>query len=109
VATVVFEGWAGGRIYERLDDGTEHDWGRVSEWDPPQRLAYTWYPGRGPETGQMIEVRFTAEDGGTRVHLEQRGWELLGDEAAETRSRYDSEGGWDRVLGLYADAAERAA
>ncbi len=31
----------GGRIYELDADGTERDWGRVTAWDPPRRLAYT--------------------------------------------------------------------
>jgi uncharacterized protein YndB with AHSA1/START domain len=103
VKTVVFESSLGGRIYERLDDGTEHEWGRVTEWDPPRRLAYTWYPGREPETGQVVEVRFEPDDGGTRLELEQRGWEALGERAERTRANYDSERGWNLVLRAYAE------
>ena len=103
VETVVFESGPGGRIYERLDDGTEHEWGRVTEWDPPRQLAYTWYPGREPETGQVVEVRFEPDEGGTRLELEQRGWEALGEDAERTRANYDSERGWDRVLRAYGD------
>ena len=109
VETVVFEAGPGGRIYERLDDGTEHEWGRVTEWEPPRRLTYTWYPGREPETAQVIEVRFEPEENGTRLELKQRGWEALGDTAVRTRANYDGEGGWDLVLHAYADTlAERA-
>jgi uncharacterized protein YndB with AHSA1/START domain len=108
VETVVFESGPGGRFYERLDDGTETEWGRITEWNPPHRLAYTWYPGRGPETAQVIEVRFEPEDGGTLVSLEQRGWEALGDDGEEIRANYDSQGGWELVLGRYADAVARA-
>jgi uncharacterized protein YndB with AHSA1/START domain len=103
VEAVVLEGGQGGRFYERLEDGTEHEWGRVTEWDPPHRLAFSWYPGRGSETSQVVEVRFEPEDGGTRVELEQRGWEALGDRAERTLASYDGERGWALVLRAYAE------
>jgi uncharacterized protein YndB with AHSA1/START domain len=43
---VVLQGGVGGRIYERTADGTEHEWGEVTVWQPPARLAYLWYLGR---------------------------------------------------------------
>jgi uncharacterized protein YndB with AHSA1/START domain len=109
VEEVVLEPRVGGRFFERLDDGTEHEWGRVTEFEPPKRFACTWYASRGPETAQLIEATFKAENGGTRVKLEQTGWETLGERAEDVRARYDSEGGWDLVLARFADAAERAA
>jgi hypothetical protein len=45
----------------------------------------------------------TNEGDGTRIDLEHRGWERLGDRAAEARPQYDE--GWESVLGLYARAA----
>jgi len=36
----------GGRIYEKVSDGTEHDWGNILIREPPSRLAFTWHPGR---------------------------------------------------------------
>jgi uncharacterized protein YndB with AHSA1/START domain len=97
VAHVAIEGAVGGRLYERWQDGEERDWGTVTAWEPPSRVAFTWHPGRGPETAQDVEVRFTAEGGRTRVDLEHRGWERLGDRMNEVAARYDS--GWDEVLG----------
>lgn len=102
VQTLVLERRVGGRVYERLDDGTEHDWGEITVWDPPELLSMTWHPGRGPETAQQVEVRFLAEGEGTRVELEHRGWEQLGESAAGTRDSYDS--GWDTVLQRFREA-----
>lgn len=94
---VVFEPGVGGRIYERALDGEEHDWGAVTAWEPPGRVAFTWHPGRGQDTAQDVEVRFEPSGSGTRVELVHTGWERLGDHAAAQFENYD--GGWDVVLG----------
>ena len=36
----------GGRIYERTSAGERHEWGEVTVWEPPRRLAYLWHLGR---------------------------------------------------------------
>ena len=95
----VMEGRAGGRLYEIHRDGSTAEWGRILEWEPPGRVVFSWYPGRDPETGQRVEVRFTALDSGTRVELTHTGWERLGAVAAESRDDYES--GWDGVLARY--------
>ena len=101
---VVMEGWVGGRLFERTRTGEEHDWGTLVVWEPPHRVGYTWYPGRGAETAQEVEVTFTPEDGGTRVEVRHWGWEKLGDDSlTETVASYDE--GWDAVLARYAEAA----
>jgi uncharacterized protein YndB with AHSA1/START domain len=103
--TLVLEPRAGGRFYERTADGEEVEWGEVLVWEPPQRLVFSWHPGRGPESAQEVEVRFLRERDGTRIELEHRGWERLGDRAEETLAHYV--GGWDEVLERYAEAATR--
>jgi uncharacterized protein YndB with AHSA1/START domain len=106
VATVVLEGRVGGRLYERRHDGGEADWGRVLAWEPPDRLVLAWSPSPGRPAPTQVEVRFTAvEADHTRVQLEHRGWERLGDQAAQVRSGY--EGGWPGVLDAFAGAAMR--
>lgn len=97
--TAVFEPGVGGRLYERTKAGEELLWGTVTVWEPPERLGYTWHPGRGEETAQEVEIRFVREGDGTRLELEHRGWER----APEKRAGYDE--GWDKVLTRYVDAA----
>ena len=104
VATVVLEGRVGGRLYERWHDGGEADWGRVLAWEPPARLLLAWSPNPERPAPTEVEVRFTAVGADhTRVELEHRGWERLGDLAAEARSSYRA--GWPRVLDAFAGTA----
>jgi uncharacterized protein YndB with AHSA1/START domain len=95
------EGREGGRIYESHRDGSIHLWGLVTAWDPPTRLVFSWHPGRDAATAQEVELRFSKVEGGSRVEIEHRGWEVLGDKAAETRDNYDT--GWTLVLERYVD------
>jgi uncharacterized protein YndB with AHSA1/START domain len=99
ITEVVFEERVGGRIFERHTDGGEGDWGNVLVWEPPARFVMKWHPGQDASQATELEVRFSAEGDGARVDLEHRGWEILADEAAETRASYDS--GWGEVLGYY--------
>jgi uncharacterized protein YndB with AHSA1/START domain len=102
---LVIEPREGGRVYERVRSGEEHDWGVILEWQPPHRLVFTWHPGRGPETSQEVEVRFAASSGDeTLVELEHRGWERLVETAEEIPDHYES--GWEEVLSRYVEAAE---
>lgn len=88
------------------DDGETFEWGRVLVCDPPHRLVLSWYPSRTPETAQEVEFRFTDLDGATRVDLEHRGWDTLGDEAADLRRNY--QGGWETVLGEFRSVANES-
>ena len=72
---VVFQQWAGGRVYEVWDDGTTVDWGEVVLWEPPHRFVMTWC--MTPATTE-IELRFKPLGPAlTRVEVEHRGWEAL--------------------------------
>jgi uncharacterized protein YndB with AHSA1/START domain len=104
----VVEPRVGGGVYEIRNDGERFPWGEILAWDPPHRFVMTWHPGREPETGQEVEVRFLAAGAGSRVELEHRGWQTLGAAAAETREGYAS--GWDDVLDAhFRTAAEKGA
>jgi len=103
--TVVMEGRVGGRLYERTPSGEEHVWGTLVAWEPPNRIVYSWHPGRGEETAQEVEITFGPEGEGTRVDIRHYGWERLGDRLEETIASYNE--GWDKVIAVYARAAER--
>ena len=100
----VLDGRVGGRLYERMSDGQEADWGEVLAWEPPNRLVLTWHPGyEDPSAATEIEVRFTPEGGGTRVDLEHRGFEVLGKDAEEAHAGYAV--GWPGVFDRYVETA----
>ena len=101
--TVVLEGRPGGRIFERRSSGIEHDWGEVTIWEPPTRLAYTWHLKRDRADATDVEIRFVASAKGTMVHIEHRGWERLGADGADWRDR--NHGGWATLLPHYVAAA----
>ena len=101
-ARVAFEGE---RLVERSRNGEEAVWGEVLAWEPPTRIALTWHPGYAEgEPTTEVEVRFLPRGGTTVVELEHRGWERLGERAAETRASYD--GGWPTVLARFAEATK---
>ena len=104
--TVVMEGRVGGRLYERTPSGEEHVWGTLVAWEPPNRIVYSWHPGRGEETAQEVEITFGPEGEGTRVDIRHYGWERLGDRLEETIASYNE--GWGKVIAVYARAAERS-
>ena len=99
----------GGRVEEVLEDGSTRDWGGIDVWEPPHRVAFRWKPNDLSTPPTEVEVRFTAEGDGTRVDVEHRGWERLGEVAQEIHPLYASEGGWTMVLERYADLADSEA
>jgi hypothetical protein len=97
--SAVFEPPVGGRVYERARDGSEHDWGEITVWDPPRRFALAWTLDPAC-AGTEVEVRFAAVAGGTRVELEHHGWENASREVVEGYA-----GGWEHVLRTFAGAS----
>ncbi len=107
----VLEPHVGGRWYERGDDGSTCDWGRVLLWDPPSRLVLTWDISADwqpdPALNTEIEVRFIAEGKtATRVEFEHRRLDRYGARRDEMRRVYDTEGDWGRLLASFARLAE---
>jgi uncharacterized protein YndB with AHSA1/START domain len=102
-AEVFLEGRIGGRIFERTPDGTEHDWGEVTAWEPPDRFVYLWHLRRDRADATEVEIRFVPAGTATRVEIEHRGWERLGAEGQTWRDR--NMGGWSSLLPHFITAA----
>ena len=76
---VVLEGRPGGRIFERTATGAEFEWGEVTVWEPPTRLACLWHLRQDRDDATEVEITFVDQGNATtRVEIEHRGWERLG-------------------------------
>ena len=104
-SSVVFEPRVGGRIFERTPAGVEVDWGIVTAWEPPRRLAYSWHIRADRADATDVQIIFAEEGGDTRVEIEHRGWERLGARGPSWRDA--NRGGWHGVLPHFAAAAGR--
>jgi hypothetical protein len=102
-AKIVFEPHVGGRIFERTDNGEEIDWGKITTWDPPRRVGYLWHIATDPAGATDVDIAFVPlPDQSTRVEIEHRGWERLGERGESWRDANTS--GWDGVLPAYVAA-----
>jgi uncharacterized protein YndB with AHSA1/START domain len=106
----VVEPRVGGRWYERGEDGSTCDWGRVLVWEPHSRLVLTWDITADwqfdPKLNTEIEVRFIADGkDATRVELEHRRLDRYGARREEMRRVFDTEGDWGKLLEMFARAA----
>jgi len=72
---LAFEPGQGGRLTETLADGKVFEIGRITAWEPPARLVFSWrqasFP---PDLATEVEVRFEAQGEETRVSVEHRGF-----------------------------------
>lgn len=105
----VIEPRVGGRWYERGDDGSSCDWGRVLVWEPPQRLVLSWDINADwqydPELQTELEIRFLPEGpSGTRVELVHSRLDRFGARRDEMRRIFDTGGGWNQLLQQFARA-----
>ncbi|MFZ0519680.1 MAG: SRPBCC family protein [Candidatus Acidiferrales bacterium] len=111
----VMEGRVGGRCYSEQTDGTECDWGEITQWEPPRRFVMAWKINAqwqyepDLQKSSEVEVRFTPlADGSTRVDLEHRNFERMGAGSETMRGMVDSEGGWGQLMQLFATEAEKS-
>lgn len=110
IKEIVVEPHKGGRWFERGEDGSECQWGKVLTWEPPSRLVLAWQIDAtwqfDPSVNTELELRFLPEGNGTRVELEHRHLEQLGAGAEEFRSIFDSQHGWMGLLDSFAAQAK---
>jgi Activator of Hsp90 ATPase homolog 1-like protein len=102
---ITFTPRSGGRIFERAAGGQEHDWGEVLDWSPPTRVRCLWHLFFDRSEATEIELTFTPVAAGTRVRLEHRGWERLGDAGPPRRTRTGQV--WAALTTSYRDAVFR--
>src|SRR5262245_55782942 len=107
----IIEPHAGGRYYERGADGTECEWGRVLEFDPPAHLALSWHLNHDfaydadPERASRVDITFLAESPTlTRVELVHSQIERHGEHWQGVRDGVGGEGGWQQILDDFAAA-----
>lgn len=103
--SVTFEPRAGGRIYERTPAGTEHEWGEVLAWDPPNRLTYLWHLAQDRADATEVDITFAGDPAGTTVTIVHRGWERLGARGGDLQQR--NRRGWTTLLPHYERAVGR--
>ncbi|MDQ7842636.1 MAG: SRPBCC domain-containing protein [Armatimonadota bacterium] len=100
-----FEPGVGGRFLEVYDEtaGEGLEIGRISVWEPRNRLVYTWREaGWTPQEVTQVEVRFEPTPGGTRVTVTHSGWETV----REGQKRCEGYGrGHNELRGWYREAA----
>ncbi|MGH9217109.1 MAG: SRPBCC family protein [Acidimicrobiales bacterium] len=110
MANFVLEPKVGGRWYEVGVDGKQCDTGRVTAFEPPERVVLAWHLNENwqydpdPAHASEVEVRFIAEDlQHTRVELEHRAFERHGAGAQAVHDGVDQ--GWSYCLDLFAKQA----
>jgi uncharacterized protein YndB with AHSA1/START domain len=100
----------GGRWYEIDEDGSECDWGKVLDCEPPNRLLLGWQISADwaydAQLLTEVEVTFTGlADGTTRVVVEHRNMERFGERAEDMQRTFGAPNGWTTLLARYAAAA----
>jgi len=95
------EGGRRARAAPALGAGTSEPATAALAW----QLTPEWNYDPDPAKATEVEVTFIAEEDGTRVTLEHRGFDVHGEAGAGMRESVSSEGGWQQLLQLYRDAA----
>ena len=72
---MAFEPRLGGQLTETDRQGRAFEIGRITEWAPGEKLAFTWRQASfAPEMFTEVEVRFEPVGDETRVTVEHSGW-----------------------------------
>lgn len=113
IKDVIIEPRVDGRWFERGEDGSECNWGKVLAWEPPPtdqskgRLLLAWQINAefkyDPTLITEVEIRFTPDEGGTLVALEHRLIERMGARGAGMVEAFTR--GWGLLIDSYAQQA----
>jgi uncharacterized protein YndB with AHSA1/START domain len=102
--SIVFEPGVGGRIVERGRDGSEHQWGEITDWDEPHAVGFTWVHVFDRSQATHVRLTFVPDGSATRVRLEHTGFAALGEAGAVRRARTNS--AWGAVTSAFVTDAE---
>ncbi len=101
------------RVLERTPDTVIFEMGgRIRGWPARWRARQERFPAEGRiqfhhlaglTRGMMVQWYLVPDGAGTRVELEHRGFERLGERGEVARASYD--GGWPTVLGRFVEQA----
>lgn len=93
----------GGRLFETFAGQRKThtiDVGRVTEWDPPNKLAMIW---RGvnfkPHEQTLVEVGFAPQGEGTLVTVRHSGWSSIPDDHPARHGRVGAD--FTREIGMW--------
>ena len=93
----------GGRIFESIEGeggSTVIEVGRVSVWQPPERLVFSWRNANfAPDERTEVEVEFAPSPNGTSVTVTHRGWSSLRDGHPARHGLVGAE--FSRMIGLW--------
>jgi len=100
---VHLEPHVGGRLFESIDSGNGErvfEVGRVREWDPPTRVAFSWRNTNfAPNESTDVVVEFAPSGAGTLVTVTHTGWAAL---RADHPARQGLQGAaFSRMIGLW--------
>ncbi len=88
------------RVGAAIQFGHEGDWmtAMITTVDPPRQFALEWPPQAGYHSIAMTTAfSLTAEQGGTRLHVRETGFEALPDDIRQTRFDQTTKG-YETVL-----------
>ena len=106
----IIEPREGGRWYHVGIAGSTCETGNVCVWDPPSRVVLVWRLNAKwayePDLDAEVEVRFIPDGAATRVELEHRYIERMGDGGPAAHAAVDGPGGWSGILEEYRKLVE---
>jgi uncharacterized protein YndB with AHSA1/START domain len=102
--SVAFEPFVGGRIFERAPSGEQYVWGRVTAWDEPTRLEFSWHLFFDESQATHVSVTFDAVGQSTHIRLENSGFATLAEAGQVRRERTGNV--WSHIVDTFKRAAE---
>lgn len=90
--SVTIEPRVGGRIFATHEDLGEHDWGKVTAWEPGRLLVHSFTLAQDPAHPSEVAVEFVDREDGCTMQFAHGGWT---DANAADRAKF---GDWPLLL-----------